>query len=110
MKPTRRTQPYRKGLATKMAGPAHSAMTRGAPAGLQNPQDVKRTLAKRMSKISIPPTNPLDYVDGQALGRHLRGGVKFPGQPKAPATPTTVIAGTPRPRRKRPGGKKPYER
>lgn len=103
MRPTRRTQPYRKGLATKMMGPAHSAMTRGAPAGLQNPQDVPRTLAKRMSKIRIP--NPLGAADD--VWKQAAGPTMWPGKPPSAEGPPIQIAGT---RRKRPKGRKPYER
>lgn len=53
--------------------------------------------------------NPLDYVDGVALGAHLRGGVDMgpSGNVTPPQGPPIQLAGT---RRKRPGGRKPYER
>lgn len=60
---------------------------------------------KAAARRKIP--NPLDYVDGQALGRHLRH-VDWPAQPKTPATPTTVIQPTPgRPARYRKGRGRP---
>lgn len=46
MKPTRRTQPYKRGLATRLPGAARDAMRRGRAQGLANPMDVKRLAAK----------------------------------------------------------------
>jgi hypothetical protein len=46
MRPTRRTQPYRKGKLGP-TGPSLSAMLRGAPAGKENPVEGKRRAQKR---------------------------------------------------------------
>ena len=55
MKASRRTQPYRKktgGLAgTRAPGSVLSAMLRGKPASLPNPQDAKRRLAARKTLV-----------------------------------------------------------
>lgn len=106
MKPTRRSQPYRKGLATKLAGPAHDAMTRGAPAGLPNPMDAKRSLAKGMKGISIP--NPLDAID-KVWGK-AAGPTNWPKNPAPKQGAPIMLAGSRPARRKRVRGKKPYER
>lgn len=45
MKPTRTSQPYRKGA--RQPGPALSAMTKGAPAFLPNPAALTRMAQRR---------------------------------------------------------------
>lgn len=86
-KPTRRQQPYRKGLATKMMGPAHTAMTRGRTSSGLNPMDQKRSLAKKMSGIHIP--NPVSGLS--AWLKHNDYPTPKPQKPKsvqiAPAKP-----------------------
>lgn len=106
MRPTRRSQPYRKGLATKLAGPASDAMKRGAPAGMANPMDAKRSLAKGMKGIHIP--NPLTAIDN--VWTKAQGPTNWPRNPTPKEGPPIQIAGSRPARRKRPGGKKPYER
>lgn len=44
---SRRTQPYRRGSRTRVAGDALSAMTRGRDFGGKNPQDVNRETQRR---------------------------------------------------------------
>lgn len=44
MRPTRRTQPFRKGLSSP--GPVRAMMRAGKPAGMSNPIDVQRKLLK----------------------------------------------------------------
>jgi hypothetical protein len=53
VRPSRRSQPYRKGLGTKLAGAAHDAMLRGRAQGMSNPQDVKR-LGQKMARRVRP--------------------------------------------------------
>jgi hypothetical protein len=48
MRATRRTQPYR-AKRGRQPGPALTAMLRGGPAHLPNPQDIKRR-TQRLSK------------------------------------------------------------
>jgi len=48
MKSTRRSQPYRKGA--RHPGAALTAMLRGKPTFLPNPQDASRKLAKRAKR------------------------------------------------------------
>lgn len=47
MRPTRRSQPYRKGAAP-IIGPARDAMRAGKPAGSPNPMDVQRKLKAKL--------------------------------------------------------------
>lgn len=42
-----RAQPFRRGSENRQAGPSLSAMVKGAPAFLPNPQDAKRAAQKR---------------------------------------------------------------
>ena len=49
MKPTRKTQPHRRGTGNMEQGPSLAAMLRGA-GSMGNPQDVKRAAAKRAAK------------------------------------------------------------
>ena len=44
--------------------------------------------------------NPLDYVTGAALGRHLRGGVQWPARPVIPKQPPIMLATDPRKKKK----------
>jgi hypothetical protein len=44
MRPTRRSQPYRKGAETRTGGSALSAMLKGRPAFMPNPQQLHRDL------------------------------------------------------------------
>jgi hypothetical protein len=50
MKRTRRGQPYRKRRLDRQQGPSLSAMLKGAPAFLPNPQDAKRNFQKRFGR------------------------------------------------------------
>jgi len=47
---TRRAQPYRKRKRNRPQGPTLSAMLKGAPLGLPNPQDQKRAFQKRFNR------------------------------------------------------------
>ena len=49
-KMTRRAQPYRKRKRNRPQGPTLSAMLKGAPLGLPNPQDQKRAFQKRFNR------------------------------------------------------------
>lgn len=54
MKPTRKTQPYRRGSGpqgTRAPGTVLNAMLKGKPASLPNPQDAKRKLAARKTLV-----------------------------------------------------------
>lgn len=50
MRPTRRTQPYRKGQRRR-GGLADAMMRAGRPAGAPNPQDQQRQLAKKNARL-----------------------------------------------------------
>jgi hypothetical protein len=50
MKMTRRSQPYRKRRHHRQQGPSLSAMLKGAPLFLPNPQDQKRAFQKRFGR------------------------------------------------------------
>jgi hypothetical protein len=102
---TRRQQPYRKGLGTRLPGAVKDAMTRGRTAGGLNPMDNKRALlAGKMQKIKIPnPLKAADKIWGAAAGP-----TNWPkNPPMGDAGPPIRIAGT---KRKRVKGRKPYER
>lgn len=51
MKPTRRTQPYRKTGKVRPAGTTLASMLAGRPATAPNPQDSKRRLRKHRGKV-----------------------------------------------------------
>jgi hypothetical protein len=59
MKPSRRTQPYRKKGGLRPPGPARSAMQLGRAAGQRNPMDSRRRmvkggrLAQRLAQIPV---------------------------------------------------------
>jgi hypothetical protein len=67
-KRTRRAQPYRR-KHTRVPGPSLTAMLKGRPAFLPNPQDVKRDLLKK-SKTKI-------YVQRAYAGRRRKNGRRF---------------------------------
>lgn len=52
MKPTKRSQPYRRGAGTRGPGSVLSAMLAGRTAAGTNPADQKRSMQKRGSALS----------------------------------------------------------
>lgn len=93
MKPTRRTQPFKKGAATRTGAGLRAAL-RGATAGGQNPMDVQRTAAKNVTGGTSAPTSRSTAPAGPGFEGHL------PGHDRRPDT-----GGTPAPtRRPKKGG------